>query len=86
MKFYFLTTLMFLFQHLTVEGASCKSNSDCGQKEACATLFGTCSRIRCEYDVDCFSNEFCNKQKARRKYGDCAAKTIDGSLCVVDIE
>ena len=72
-------------RRLSVRGLKCKSNSDCGPKESCAWLFGSCNRLACWSDNECFSNEFCNKQK-RRKSGKCARKTEDGTLCFFNIE
>jgi hypothetical protein len=85
MNLYYFTAFIFSLQYLHVESGSCKSNNDCGLKESCATLFGFCSRLSCRYDNDCFSNEFCNLP-TRRRIGECAAKTPDGTFCVVNIE
>jgi hypothetical protein len=66
-------------------GLKCKLDSDCGPKESCIWLFGTCNRLFCSSDNDCFTNEFCNKQ-SRKKNGKCARKYEDETLCFYDIE
>ena len=60
-------------------GGKCKTDIDCGPKEECSWLFGTCSRIKCSQNTDCFNHEYCEKSGTYRK-GWCKFKGLEGNI------